>query len=84
MGRRGRGAKAEVCKPAAAARQVDLTLNMQAPAHIAAGSTSVVRITYFNFGAETAPDAWVTATLPVGTQFITATNRWGTPLPPER
>jgi len=68
---------------AAAAGQVDLTLEMNAPAHIAAGSTFVVRIGYFNFGTEIAPDAWVTATLPVGTQFVTATNRWGAPLPPD-
>ena len=67
----------------AAAGQVDLTLDMQAPAHVAAGSTFVVRIGYFNFGTEVAPDAWVTATLPAGTQFITATNRWGAPLPPD-
>ncbi|MBL7064332.1 MAG: hypothetical protein ISS49_09050 [Anaerolineae bacterium] len=69
--------------PAAAAGEIDLTLDMQAPAHITADLTYVVRIGYFNFGTEMAPDAWVTATLPVGTQFVTATNRWGAPLPPD-
>jgi len=68
---------------AAAAGQVDLTLDMQAPAHVAASSTSVVNVSYSNIGTEPAPDAWVTATLPVGTQFVTATDRWGTPLPPD-
>jgi uncharacterized repeat protein (TIGR01451 family) len=67
----------------AAAGQVDLTLDMEAPAHVAAGSTFLVRIGYFNFGTELAPDAWVTATLPAGTLFVTSTNRWGTPLPPD-
>ena len=68
---------------AAAAGEVDLTLDMQAPAHVAAGSTFVVRTGYFNFGTDAPPDAWVTATLPVGTYFITATDRWGTALPPD-
>ena len=68
---------------AVAAGQVDLTLEMQAPAHVAAGSTFVVRTAYFNFGTDVPPNAWVTATLAVGTHFITATNRWGTPLPPD-
>jgi len=68
---------------AAAAGQVDLTLELKAPEHIAAGATFMVRVGYYNFGTEMAPDAWVTATLPSGTQFITATNRWGTPLPPD-
>jgi hypothetical protein len=61
---------------------VDLTLDGMAPEHIAAGSPFEVRIGYFNFGTEPAPDAWVTTTLPAGTQFITATDRWGAPLPP--
>jgi len=56
---------------------------MQAPAYITADLTYVVRIGYFNYGTEMAPDAWVTATLPVGTQFVTATDRWGAPLPPD-
>jgi len=68
---------------AAAAGQVDLTLDLNAPTHVAASSTFVVRIGYFNFGTEVAPDAWVTATLPAGAQFVTATNRWGAPLPPD-
>ncbi len=67
---------------ASAAGQVDLTLDLKAPEHVAAGSTPMVRIGYYNFGTETTPDAWVTATLPSGTQFITATDRWGAPLPP--
>lgn len=67
----------------AAAGEVDLTLDAMSPAHVAAGSTYVVRIGYFNFGTEAVPDAWMTATLPIGTQFVSATNRWGVPLPPD-
>ena len=68
---------------AAATAQVDFTLDMMAPSHIAAGSAYEVRIGYYNFGTQLAPDAWVTATLPAGTQLVTATNRWGEPLPPD-
>ena len=68
---------------ASAADPVDMTLDMQAPAHIASGSTYVVRTAYYNFGTEMPPDARVTVTLPLGTHFISATNRWGTPLPPD-
>ncbi|MDY7080108.1 MAG: hypothetical protein SXV54_24775 [Chloroflexota bacterium] len=67
----------------AATGQVDLTLDAMAPTHVASGSTYVVRVGYFNFGTEMAPDAWVTTTLPVETRFITATDRWGRALPPD-
>ena len=67
----------------AATAQVDFTLDMMAPSHIATGSAYEVRIGYYNFGTQLAPDAWVTATLPVGTQLVTATDRWGEPLPPD-
>ena len=68
---------------ASTADPVDMTLDMQAPAHIVSGSTFVVRTAYYNFGTAMPPDAWVTVTLPAGTQLISATNRWGTPLPPD-
>lgn len=68
---------------AATTADVDLTLEMMAPEHVAAGKTYVVRIGTYNFGTALPPDAWVTATLPEGTQFVTATNRWGDPLPPD-
>lgn len=68
---------------ASAAGQVDLALDLMAPAHVAAGSTYVVRMGYYNFGTEMAPDVWVTASLPAGTQLVTATDRWGAPLPPD-
>ena len=68
---------------AIAAGSVDLTLDMQAPAHVAAGSTIVVRTAFFNFGTVSPPNAWVTATLPAGTHYVTSTNRWDTPLPPD-
>jgi len=67
----------------AASGDVDLTIELKAPAHVAPGSTFVVNIVYYNLGTEPAPNAEVTATLPVGTQLITSTDRWGEPLPPD-
>jgi hypothetical protein len=67
----------------AADGQVDLTLDMSAPMHVAAGSQYIVNVSYANIGTEAAPDSWVTAIIPTGTAFITATDRWGAPLPPE-
>ena len=67
----------------AASGDVDLTVELEAPAHVAPGSTFLVRIAYYNLGAEAAPDAQVTATLPAETQLITSTDRWGVPLPPD-
>ncbi len=68
---------------AAADGYVDFTLDMEAPTHVAADSRFTVRIPYYNLGTALAPDAWLTATLPPETQFITATDRWGNPLPPD-
>jgi hypothetical protein len=68
---------------AAASGEVDLTVEMEAPAHVSQGSIFLVRIAYYNLGAQVPPDAQVTATLPAETQFITSTDRWGTPLPPD-
>jgi len=68
---------------AVAQGDVDLTLEMEAPAHVAISSTFEVRIAYYNLGTQIPPDATVTATLPEGTQFIAATDRWYDPLPPD-
>ena len=68
---------------AVAAGDVDLTVEVMAPAHVAISSTYQVRIAYYNLGTQSPPDAWVTATLPKGTQFVTSTNRWDDPLPPD-
>jgi len=68
---------------AAATGDVDLTLEMEAPAHVAISSTYEVRIAYYNLGTEVPPDARVTATLPEGTEFVSATDRWYDPLPPD-
>ncbi len=62
---------------------VDLDLEMEAPAHVAVSSTYEVRIGYYNLGTAIPPNAWVTATLPEGTQFVTSTDRWDDPLPPD-
>ena len=68
---------------AATTGDVDLIVEMMAPAHVAVSSTYQVRIVYYNLGSTSPPDAWVTATLPEGTQFVTSTNRWDDPLPPD-
>jgi uncharacterized repeat protein (TIGR01451 family) len=67
---------------ALAAGQADVTIDLTAPTHVAPNSQFVVNIAYANIGTEAAPDVQVTATLPDGVQFITATDRWGAPLLP--
>jgi uncharacterized repeat protein (TIGR01451 family) len=68
---------------AAATGDIDLTVEMEVPAHVAISSTYQVRIASYNLGTAIPPNAWVTATLPEGTQFVTATDRWDEPLPPD-
>jgi hypothetical protein len=67
---------------ALAAGQADVTIDLTAPTHVAPNSPFVVNIAYANIGTEAASDVQVTATLPDGVQFITATDRWGAPLLP--
>jgi uncharacterized repeat protein (TIGR01451 family) len=67
---------------ALAAGQADVTIDLTAPAHVAPNSQFAVNIAYANIGTEDAPDVQVTAILPDGVQFITATDRWGAPLLP--
>ena len=69
--------------PVAADDDVDLTVELQAPSHIADGATYQVRIVYYNLGANSPPDAQVMATLPANADYITSTDRWGDPLPPD-
>jgi hypothetical protein len=68
---------------AAATGQVDLTIDVNAPAHVAADSTFVVNVSYSNIGTAAALDNWVTAMLPLGTEFVTATDFLDAPLPPD-
>jgi len=68
--------------PAQAAGDIDLQVAAETPAHVAMGSVFMVRLSYYNYGTQIAPDAWITATLPGGVTFITATDRWDNPLPP--
>lgn len=68
---------------AAADVDVDLTLEMEAPSHVSADSTYVVRIAYYNLGTNVPSDARVTATVPEGTQVVATTDRWDEPLPPD-
>jgi hypothetical protein len=67
---------------ALAAGQADVAIDLSAPVHVAPNAQFVANIAYANIGTEAAPDVQVTATLPDGVQFITATDRWGMPLPP--
>jgi hypothetical protein len=69
---------------ASPAEEVDLSIDLIAPAHVAPGSTFTVNVAYRNVGSEPAPDAWVTATLPSETEFTIATDIWGGDLPPDR
>jgi hypothetical protein len=62
---------------------VDFTVEAQAPAHVASDASFLVRIAYYNYGTSLPPDAWVTATVPAGTEVVATTDRWGTPLPPD-
>ncbi len=43
----------------------------------------VVNLSFANIGTQSAPDTWVSATLPSGTQFITSTYIGGLPRPPD-
>ena len=62
---------------------VDLTVEAEAPAHVASDAPYLVRIAYYNYGTSLPPDAWLTATVPAETQVLTTTDRWGAPLPPD-
>lgn len=67
---------------AIAAGSIDFAIEAEAPLHVASHSAYIIKLAYYNLGTDIAPDAWVTATLPEGTSFVTATDRWGAPLPP--
>jgi uncharacterized repeat protein (TIGR01451 family) len=63
--------------------QADLALTINAPDHVAVAATFTAHIAFENAGGALAPDVRVTATLPSGTQFVTSTDRWGSPLTPD-
>jgi uncharacterized repeat protein (TIGR01451 family) len=62
--------------------EIDLAVTLHAPDHVAAEAIYTVNVAYENIGTAPASEARVTATLPLETQFITATDRWGVALPP--
>lgn len=64
--------------------QVDLAIAINAPDHVAVDANFIANIAYEDVGATAAPGVRVTATLPSGTQFVTATDRWGAALPPDQ
>ena len=49
---------------------VDLTVELEAPAHVASGSTFLVRIAYYKLGSQRPPDAQVTAKLPADSPAV--------------
>jgi uncharacterized repeat protein (TIGR01451 family) len=61
---------------------VDLAVTLHAPDHVAVETIYTVNVAYENLGTAPAAEARVTATLPLETQFISATDRWGAALPP--
>jgi hypothetical protein len=64
-------------RSAAATSEADLAIFLSAPDHVRSDAEYVVNLRYDNFGAVDAPDAQVSALLPAGTQFVTATNQAG-------
>jgi hypothetical protein len=69
-------------RSAAATSEADLAIFLSAPDHVRSDAEYVVNLRYDNFGAVDAPDAQVSALLPAGTQFVTATNQAGTAVIP--
>jgi hypothetical protein len=64
-------------RSAAATNVADLAIFLSAPDHVRSDAEYVVNLRYDNFGAVDAPDAQVSALLPAGAQFVTATNQAG-------
>ena len=69
-------------RSAAATGEADLAVYLAAPDHVAIDVDYGVNLKYENLGTTAASDAQVIAVLPDGTQFVTATDRWGVALPP--
>jgi hypothetical protein len=62
---------------------VDLGVELSAPAHVAPDTLVEVNVAYGNSGASAAPEnTWLTVTLPSGVQFVSAVDREGNPAPP--
>ena len=69
---------------AAEPSEVDLSVSIGAPEHIAPGSNYIVNVAYENEGTSASPeDTWVAVTLPEGVQFVLAVDRGGASLPPD-
>ena len=73
---------AQTMEADAAAGTSDLAIEANAPTHVAPDTVFTVNAAYSNLGDVAAPGARITATLPAGTEFVSATDRWGAPLPP--
>lgn len=63
--------------------RIELLIETKAPTYVDVGATYVVNLSYANKGTLSAPDNWVRATLPPGTQFVEATYIGGDPRPPD-
>ncbi len=69
---------------AAAEGEVDLSIGLRAPQHVAPSSTFVINLAYSNTGSAASPeDSWITASLPDQVAFVEAVDRWGVPLAPD-
>ena len=69
----------------AADGEADLAISLTAPQHVQADGTFVLNVRYSNEGSAASPEnTWVTVHLPEGTEFVSATDRWGEALPPDQ
>lgn len=68
----------------AADGDVDLSVSMRIPQHVAPSSTIVINLAYSNTGTKASPgDTWVTAYLPEQATYVQAVDRWGEPMAPD-
>ena len=62
---------------------IDLIVEAKAPTYTDVDSTYIVNVSYANKGTVSAPDNWITITLPPGVEFVGATNAQGMLFPPD-
>ncbi len=68
----------------AAEAEVDLSLTIGAPEHVAPGEQFTANLAYSNLGEMASPeDTWVTVILPEGVQYVSSVDQAGLPLTPE-
>ena len=68
----------------AAEAEVDLSVTLSAPEHVAPGGQFTVNLAYSNLGETASPDdTWVVVNLPEGLQYVSSADQAGQPLAPE-